>query len=259
MGRNYKITTWNVNGLRSALRNGIWEWVQIYSPDVLCLQEIRTSPAQLTEEQHEALKSYQVLWNPGTRKGYSGVATFNKEASDQYYLGMGDDEFDNEGRVIWSKQHNLDLYNVYFPNGGRDHGRVPYKLEFYARLLKKSLERREMGASIILCGDFNTAHQEIDLFYPKQNVNTTGFLPEEREWIDNYLNQGFVDIYRMLYPERVQYTWWTYRYGAREKNIGWRLDYFLISEELATRVVDVEIHEDILGSDHCPVSLILEI
>ena len=149
------------------------------------------------------------------------------------------------------------LFNIYFPNGQHDLARLPYKLEFYARLLELCDELHARGEQVILTGDFNTSHREIDLRNPKQNEGNTGFLPEERAWIDVYLAHGFVDIYRQLYPERVQYTWWTYRMNARARNVGWRLDYFLISQGLVGRVQDAAIHDDIPGSDHCPVSLTL--
>jgi exodeoxyribonuclease-3 len=149
------------------------------------------------------------------------------------------------------------LYNIYFPNGGQENKRVPYKLSFYEALLKICDGLHQEGQKIIITGDFNTAHNEIDLKNPKSNAKNTGFLPEEREWVDRYLDHGFVDAYRTLYPEREEYTWWTYRFNARKNNAGWRLDYFLVSEPLMDRVSDVIIHGDIMGSDHCPVSLIL--
>jgi len=258
MKNQLKITTWNVNGLRAALRNGIWEWVGEYSPDVLCLQEIRVRPEQLTEANLQLFEDYQVIWNPAERPGYSGVATFIKDDIQGFNNGLGDEHFDNEGRVIWSNHSNFGLYNIYFPNGGRDHSRVPYKLEFYASLLDICDKRRNLEEKFLICGDFNTAHQEIDLRNPKENAKTTGFLREERDWIDKYIDHGFEDIYRILYPEIVQYSWWTYRYGARQRNIGWRLDYFLVTHNLIENISDVIIHDDVYGSDHCPVTLIFE-
>ena len=258
MKKQLKITTWNVNGLRAALRNGIWEWVESYSPDILCLQEIRVKPEQLTATQNLVFKDYQVIWNPSERLGYSGVATLFKNDTLEYSLGLDDEQFDNEGRVIWSNHVGFSLYNVYFPNGGRDHARVPYKLAFYARLLDICDQKKAMGEQVMICGDFNTAHHEIDLQNPKENENSTGFLREERDWIDMYEDHGFVDVYRRLYPERVQYTWWTYRYGARQRNVGWRLDYFMVSKNLMTDVTNILIHDDVKGSDHCPVTLMIE-
>jgi exodeoxyribonuclease-3 len=258
MKNRLKITTWNVNGLRAALRNGIWEWVEAFSPDILCLQEIRTQPDQLTESQLLLFEDYEIIWNPAIRPGYSGVATFIRNGALEYSLGMGDKQYDNEGRLIWSNHSKFGLYNVYFPNGGRDHSRVPYKLAFYAQLLDICDRRHARGEKIMICGDFNTAHKEIDLRNPKENQNTTGFLPEERDWIDKYIEHGFVDVFRKLYPEEVKYTWWTYRYGARQRNIGWRLDYFVVSKNLISDIADVIVHNDVMGSDHCPVTLITE-
>jgi exodeoxyribonuclease-3 len=252
-----KITTWNVNGIRAALGKGLKEWALDQSPDVLCLQEIKARPDQLTDEQR-SFDGYSIHWNPADRPGYSGVATFMKGHSAEALLDLGEERFDVEGRVIRTRHDNFLLYNIYFPNGQRGQDRVDYKLDFYARLLTICDDLHKAGENIIITGDFNTAHQEIDLKNPKENAKTSGFMPEEREWVTKYLEHGFVDVYRQLYPDRVQYTWWTYRMNARARNIGWRLDYFLVSEKLAKHVRDVIIHEEVKGSDHCPVTLILD-
>lgn len=258
-----KITTWNVNGLRAALNKRMWDWVRVHDPDVLCLQEIKAAPAQLSDAQQALFDGYQAYWNSAQRPGYSGVASFirpNAHASPErpeVEPGMSRPVFDVEGRLIRSRHPGFLLFNVYFPSGQRDYGRVTYKLDFYSRLLEICERLHAAGEQIVICGDFNTAHCEIDLRNPRQNQTTSGFLPEERAWIDHYLASGFVDAYRALYPERVQYTWWTYRAGARQRNVGWRLDYFLVSEALASQVKDVIIHDDIPGSDHCPVTMIL--
>lgn len=252
-----KITTWNVNGLRAALGKGLMEWVQAHAPDVLCLQEIKVRPEQLTVEQRQAL-GYQIVWNPAQRPGYSGVASWVRKEPLETVLGLGESRFDVEGRVIRTRYPGFLLYNVYFPNGQRGQERLEFKLDFYARLLETCNRLHAQGEKVIIAGDFNTAHRPIDLKNPDENEMTSGFLPEERAWIDRYLEHGFVDVYRYLYPERVQYTWWTYRFAARRRGIGWRLDYFLVSESLLPRVQDVVIHEDVQGSDHCPVTLWLE-
>jgi exodeoxyribonuclease-3 len=252
-----KITTWNVNGYRAVLKKGFLQWVSDYQPDILCLQEIKARPDQI-EEEFKKIDGYQAIWNPAERPGYSGVLTFTKIEPQQVSLGLSRPEFDNEGRVIHLRYPSFDLFNVYFPNGQRGHDRVEYKLDFYAELLKQCDELHHAGKNVIITGDFNTAHREIDLANPKENANTSGFLPEERVWIDYYLEHNLVDVYRLLYPERVQYTWWTYRFGARGRNIGWRLDYFLTSKPVAEMTRDVIIHDEIQGSDHCPVSLILQ-
>jgi exodeoxyribonuclease III len=252
-----KITTWNVNGIRAALGKNLKEWVISESPDVLCLQEIKATPQQLTDDQRN-FPGYSVVWNPAVRLGYSGVATLFRKDPLDVVLGFDRPHFDLEGRAIRTRYEDFLLYNIYFPNGQRGQERVDYKLNFYAHLLDICDMLHAAGENIIITGDFNTSHKDIDLRNPKQNGKTSGFLPEERAWIDKYLEHGFVDIYRILYPERVQYTWWTYRMGARQKNVGWRLDYFLVSAKLAGRIKDVIIHEEILGSDHCPVSLLIE-
>jgi exodeoxyribonuclease-3 len=255
----FTITTWNVNGLRAAFRNGADQWWEKFDPDVLCLQEVRAQPEQLTDSQRAALDKRNPIWNPAERAGYSGVATFAKNKPLDTTIGLGIPRFDDEGRVIQTLLPEFRLFNIYFPNGGRDLSRVGYKLDFYQELLEICDQLHENGEKIIIAGDFNTSHQEIDLRHPKANEGHTGFLPEEREWIDIYLDHGFMDIFRELYPDREQYTWWTYRMNARENNVGWRLDYFLISEALYDFVEDVITHDDVLGSDHCPVSLLLDI
>lgn len=252
-----KIITWNINGIRAALNKNALNWAFEQSPDALCLQEVKARPEQLSESQNSVLNLPSV-WNPAERAGYSGVTTFYKNRPDEIVIGMGDPKFDAEGRIIQTRWGNLRLLNIYFPSGSRGHERVGYKLEFYAALLDICVSLHKRGEFLILTGDFNTAHQPIDLKNPKQNLKTSGFLPEEREWVQKYLDHGFVDAFRFLYPEKVQYTWWTARLNARERGIGWRLDYFLVSEALMPRVKDAVIHDRVTGSDHCPVELVLE-
>lgn len=254
-----KIISWNVNGVRAWLDKGAADWVLAQQPDVFLLQEIKARPEQLTNEQLGLLRQgYRDYWHPAVRPGYSGVATFSRQEPEEVRLGLGFPHYDDEGRVIASRHGDVLLFNIYFPNGQRDYGRLSYKLDFYADLLALCNQLHAQGEKIILTGDFNTAHREIDLRNPKENANTSGFMPEERAWIDRYLESGFVDIYRERFPERAQYTWWTYRFNARRRNIGWRLDYYLISAGLAERVSQVTIHDAVEGSDHCPVSIELE-
>ena len=252
-----KITTWNVNGIRAALGKGLKEWVLQQSPDMMCLQEIKAKTEQLSAEQMD-FPGYGISWNPAERPGYSGVATMCRRQPEQVAMGLGVERFDVEGRVIRTRHPGFFLYNIYFPNGQRGHDRVEYKQDFYARLLEICDELHAAGEKVIITGDFNTAHMPIDLARPDENQETSGFLPEEREWVDRFLAHGFVDAYRVLYPEKVQYTWWTYRMGARQRNIGLRIDYFLVSAALMPSVKDVIIHDDVTGSDHCPVSLLLD-
>lgn len=251
-----KITTWNVNGFRAILRKKALGWVNEVDPDVLCLQEIKVNLDQISENE-ASIDGYKGVWNPAERKGYSGTASFYKIDPINIEKGFGIEEFDTEGRVIRSKFPDFYLYNIYFPNGGQGNKRVPFKLEFYEVLLGICDELHANGENIIITGDFNTAHNEIDLANPKENEKNTGFLPEEREWIDRYLEHGFKDAFRELYPEEEIYTWWTYRFNSRERDIGWRLDYFFVSDPLMDRVEDVVIHSEVMGSDHCPVTLML--
>ena len=252
-----KIVTWNVNGLRAALKKDALTPVLSWTPDVLCLQEIKARPEQLTDEQRN-IPEYHIIWNPAERLGYSGVASLVRQEPLDFELGINAPHFDVEGRVIRSRHPDFLLYNIYFPNGQRGRERVDYKLGFYAHLLETCDVLHAAGENIIISGDFNTAHMPIDLKNPKENETTSGFLLEEREWVQKFLDHGFVDVYRLLYPDREQYTWWTYRFNARQRGIGWRLDYYLVSEALVPRIKDVIIHEDVPGSDHCPVELVIE-
>ena len=242
--------------MRAALNKGALDWAWQQKPDVLCLQEVKARPEQLSAAQADAL-GLRYVWNPAERPGYSGVTTFYKREPLEVGLGIGDPRFDVEGRVISSLHPGFRLFNIYFPSGTRGQERVNYKLDFYAHLLTQCDLLHARGEALILTGDFNTAHQPIDLKNPKANQKTSGFLPEERAWVQKYLDHGFVDVFRHLYPEKVQYTWWTNILNARQRGVGWRIDYFLISKALVPRVRDVIIHDGVLGSDHCPVELVL--
>jgi len=251
-----KITTWNVNGIRAAINKGFVEWATSYEQDVLCLQEIKAFREQIPENAIY-IDGYNAHIHSANRPGYSGVASYFRSAPEEIRIGLGIEKFDEEGRVIRSKHKDFYLYNIYFPNGQRGQDRVDFKLEFYESLLAECNQLHANGEKIIITGDFNTAHTEIDLANPKENQKTSGFLPEEREMITKYLQNGFKDAYRELYPDKIEYTWWTYRFGARRRNIGWRLDYFLVSDSLMKNVNDVVILGDVEGSDHCPVTLII--
>ena len=252
-----KITTWNINGIRAAMKKDVFGWVENNAADVVCLQEIKAKEEQI-EKEPIAKAGYELFINSAERPGYSGVANLFTRTPEAMQRGIGIEKFDTEGRVIQFSYPEFELFNIYFPNGGEENLRVPYKLEFYASLLEYCATLRKRGKEIIITGDFNTAHNEIDLKNPKSNEKNTGFLPEERVWIDKYLDFGFVDAFRRLYPEQETYTWWTYRFGAREKNVGWRLDYYLVTEQIFTHTKDVVIHTEVMGSDHCPVSLLLD-
>lgn len=263
-----KIYTWNVNGIRAVVQKGFLDWLEAAQPDILCLQETKAWPEQLPAELLLALQQlgYSAHWHSAEKKGYSSVATLCRSTAQpaaQVQLGLQGEEhaaFDREGRLIISEHPGFTLFNAYFPNGQHDLGRVPFKLDFYRALLAEAQRRRAAGQRVIITGDWNTAHREIDLKNPKANRKNTGFLPEECAMIDHYLDQGYLDIFRQRYPDTAEaYTWWSYRSGARERNIGWRLDYFLIVPELEPLVRDSVIHADVHGSDHCPVSLELEL
>jgi exodeoxyribonuclease-3 len=252
-----KITTWNINGIRATMKKDVFGWIEENAADIVCLQEIKAKEEQI-EKEPITKAGYEIYINSAERPGYSGVANLFTRSPEAMQRGIGIEKFDAEGRVIKFSYPEFELFNIYFPNGGEENQRVSFKLEFYASLLDYCAKLREQGKEIIITGDFNTAHNEIDLKNPKSNVKNTGFLPEERVWIDKYLDFGFVDAFRMLYPEQETYTWWTYRFGAREKNVGWRLDYYLVTEQIFTHTKDVVIHTEVMGSDHCPVSLLLD-
>lgn len=249
-----RLVSWNVNGFRSAVRNGFWEWLAADAPDVLCLQETRIPLEQLTEAmRHPA--GYHTYWHCAERKGYSGVATYCREQPLNVRQGFGQARFDIEGRVLITERQGFTLVNAYFPSGKRDLGRVAYKLDFYEAFLRYCSALRAEGHRLVICGDLNTAHQSIDLAHPGQNKRTSGFLPEEREALTRWLDEGFVDVFRHLHPDAREYTWWSYLFDARSRNVGWRIDYFLVAEELLSHVHGASIRSDVLGSDHCPVEL----
>ncbi len=252
------LVSWNVNGIRACVNKGFLDWINEESPDVLCMQEIKALEEQFPPEVLE-LEDYHKYINPAEKKGYSGVAVFSKEKPLKVLTGLGEERFDSEGRTLICEYKNYVLFNCYFPNGQRDHGRVPYKLDFYEKVLELYNHYISEGKKVIITGDFNTAHKEIDLANPKGNKKTTGFLEHEREWIDHYLDAGMIDCLRLFYPEQEGvYSWWTYRNNCRERNIGWRIDYFMASNNLKTKIKDCIHLPEVLGSDHCPIKLILK-
>ena len=249
-----KIISWNVNGVRAIHKKGFLDWLDIAQPDILCLQETKAQEDQLPNELLEG-HGYNTYWHSAEKKGYSSVATFCREEPLFIQKGIGIEKFDAEGRVLLTEHTDFILYNIYFPNGQKNEERLKYKLDFYDELLPIINEQVESGMNVIVTGDWNTAHHEIDLARPKENVKTSGFMPIERERLDLYVNDGWVDTFRFLHPEPERYSWWTYRFGARERNVGWRIDYFFVNEGFADRIQDADIHDDIMGSDHCPISL----
>ena len=252
-----KLYSWNVNGIRAAERKGFLDWLDQIQPDILCLQETKARVDQLGSSLIKD-HGYHTYWHSAQKAGYSGVATFCKE--EPYFIqeGLGIDRFDSEGRVLITEHENFLLYNIYFPNGQKDDTRLNYKLNFYDELLPIVNDQVENGNNVIITGDWNTAHHPIDLARPKENEKTSGFMPIERERIDTYVSHGWVDTFRHFHSDSDRYTWWTYRFGARERNIGWRIDYFFVNEILVEQLDDADIHPYIMGSDHCPVSLTLK-
>lgn len=253
----YTFYSWNVNGIRAAQRKGFLEWLDATQPDVLGVQETKAHPEQL-DEALLAPDGYETVWASAEKRGYSGVALFSKRPPVALQVGLGIEEFDREGRTIIADYGEFVFLTAYFPNGGRDHLRVPFKMRYKGAFLGHCNQLRAAGRSVIFCGDINTAHRPIDLARPRQNRNRTGFLAEERAWIDDIVAQGYVDTFRHCYPDRADaYSWWTYIGGARARNVGWRLDYLFVTSDLVPRIVDAAIHTDVIGSDHCPVSLTL--
>jgi len=254
-----KLMSWNVNGIRAVHRKGFLDWLKKARPDVLALQEIKARPEQLPDELREP-KGYHVIWNPAERPGYAGTATLSMKPPAEARSGFDVEKFDVEGRVTVTRHEPIVLFNVYFPNGGQGDERLAYKLEFYDALLSHVNDLVARGESVVVCGDLNTAHREIDLARPKQNRKTSGFMPIECEALDRWFQAGWVDAFRHLHPEaRDAYTWWTYRAGARERNVGWRLDTHLVSANLVARIRRSKILKDVPGSDHCPVLLDLDL
>jgi exodeoxyribonuclease-3 len=250
--------SWNVNGIRAAQKKGFLDWLHATQPDVLSVQETKAHPDQL-DEVLKTPKDYYTYWASAERKGYSGVGLYSRIEPQAVQIGLGPEKYDSEGRTIIADYGDFVLISAYFPNGGRDHSRVPFKMAYKDAFLDVCNRYRAEGRSLIFCGDVNTAHREIDIARPKENSDRTGFLPIERAWIDRVVEEGYLDTFRLLNPDtKDAYSWWAYWGTSRERNVGWRLDYFFITPDLKDRVLEAKIHADVLGSDHCPVSLTLE-
>ncbi|MCB0819165.1 MAG: exodeoxyribonuclease III, partial [Bacteroidetes bacterium] len=247
-----KIATYNVNGIRSALSKGLLDWVQAASPDVLCVQEIKSTAEQIAADEFEKL-GYKSYAFPAQKKGYSGVAVFTRTEPDQVVYGMGNERYDSEGRTIRLDFGNLTLINTYFPSGSSGDERQAFKMEFLADYQNYINELAKERPQLVVCGDYNICHRSIDIHNPVSNKNSSGFLPEEREWMEQFLNSGFVDSFRHLNPDPHHYTWWSFRAGARNKNLGWRIDYICLSQSLSNSLVSSRILPDARHSDHCPV------
>ncbi len=251
-----KLISWNVNGLRAVAKKGDFGNILAVSADILCLQETKCEAAQLSEDVRNPFGYFSYFSHSKMRKGYSGVAVFTKVKPEKVEEGMGVSDMDQEGRLLVLYYPEFVLLNCYFPNGGGGPERLKYKLEFYDNFLKFIEKLRKNGHKVIVCGDVNTAHEEVDLARPKENEKNTGFLPEERAWIDELIYSGYVDIYRHLHPNtKDAYTYWDMKTAARSRNVGWRIDYFFISPDLLKSVKHATIMHDFYGSDHCPIVL----
>jgi exodeoxyribonuclease-3 len=253
-----KILSWNINGIRAADKKGLFDWFKEELPTLLCLQEIKALPEQVPSHLKN-IPGYHIYFNSAKRKGYSGVATFSKQKPVDVKYGFGIEKFDNEGRVLLIVYPSFMLFNIYFPNGKKNQERLNYKMDFYDTFLSIADNYKAEGKNIVVCGDFNTAHKEIDLARPKENEKISGFLPIERAWIDTFIDHGYIDTFRQFNKDPEQYSWWDMKTRARERNIGWRIDYIFVNKEFIKYVKKAFILQDVMGSDHCPIGIEIEV
>ncbi len=251
--KSCKIATWNVNGIRASYEKGLSQFIKTNQPDILCLQETKAHFDQVAPAMQNLGYQYN-HWSSAERKGYSGVATFLNEKPKKVLTGIDNPDYEKEGRIIWSQHSHFDLYNIYFPNGGSGEERHFFKQKFLKELLSHLKFEMKKGKQIIVVGDYNVAHQEIDVHDPIRLSKESGFLPEERDWFSQFLKTGFIDCFRYLHPDKKEiYSWWSYRELARSRNKGWRIDYICMTQGLATSLKSCEILSQQVGSDHCPV------
>ena len=256
MKKKLRLVSWNINGIRAWHKKGASDWFFRTKPDILCLQETKAEPEQLPEEILEPKGYYSYFnWSKG-RRGYSGVSIYTKEEPNDVVPDLGIKALDQEGRLLTAYFDDWVIINCYFPNGGGGEERLKYKLKYYKAFLKHVNNIRDKGYKIIFCGDINTAHKEVDLSRPKANKKNTGFLPIERKWIDKVIDNDYIDSFRYLNPNSVDiYSYWDVKTRSRERNVGWRIDYFFIDSSLLDGLYSANIHDSILGSDHCPISI----
>ena len=254
MKNKLRIISWNVNGIRAAVRKNFHAWLLEENPDILCVQETKAHPDQLDDHLLNA-HDYHSFWSSAEKKGYSGTAIFAKKEPISMQTKVGVEALDKEGRMICLEYEKFFIINVYFPNGKAREERLDYKMDYYAAHLKFIEELRKKGKAVIVCGDYNTAHKEIDLARPKANEKISGFLPKERAWLDEYVEKGMVDTLREFNDKSAIYTWWSMRSGARSRNVGWRIDYFFIDKEHREMLKDAFVLADVIGSDHCPLGV----
>lgn len=253
--KTLRLLSWNVNGIRAIHKKGFVDWALMENPDILCLQETKAHPEQLPRELI-SIDNYESFFSHSKiKKGYSGVAVYTKIKPQEVRDGFGIPKFDDEGRILILDYKDFILFNIYFPNGKMSEERLQYKMDFYDAFLEYADNLLKQGRKLIICGDVNTAHKEIDLARPKENEKTSGFLPIERQWIDKFLSHGFVDTFRMFNDQPGNYTWWDMQTRARERNVGWRIDYFFVSENFKNNVKNAFILPEVMGSDHCPIGI----
>ena len=249
-----KIITYNLNGIRAAMSKGLIDWISQVSPDVLCVQEIKANPDQVGVFEFQEL-GYHHYWYPAQKKGYSGVANFTKQKPKHIEYGCGIKEYDDEGRILRIDFEEFSVMSVYHPSGSSGDLRQAFKMEWLGAFLNYINQLKATYPNLVICGDFNICHKAIDIHNPKSNANTSGFLPEEREWMEQFINSGFVDSFRYFNQEPHQYSWWSYRAGSRAKNLGWRIDYNFVTDNLKNRISRSVILPSAIHSDHCPVLL----
>ncbi len=249
-----KIITYNLNGIRSAMSKGLMDWLKAADPDILCVQELKAEPGQLDVTLFEKA-GYHHFWFPAQKKGYSGVAIFTKQKPDYVEYGCGIAEYDFEGRVIRADYGEISVMSVYHPSGSSGEDRQAFKMKWMSDFQKYIENLKKERPKLIICGDYNICHQPIDIHNPKSNANSSGFLPEEREWIDGFMKTGFIDSFRHFNKEPHNYSWWSFRANSRAKNLGWRIDYNLVSSNLEAKMKRVAILAEAMHSDHCPVVL----
>ena len=253
MAKRITLASWNVNGIRAAEKKGFLDWLLKSKYDIVGLQETKAEVGQLSPKLVHP-DGYESYWSSAIRKGYSGTAVYTKPSPIFAETNFGDPFLDGEGRIVLLEYEKFFLFNVYFPNGGSGPERLAFKLEFYKRFLKLAESFRKKKP-VIICGDVNTAHEEIDLARPKENANTSGFMPIERKWVSELIKAGYIDTFRMFTKDGGHYSWWDQKTNSRSRNVGWRIDYFLVSKELEKHVKKAWIDSDTMGSDHCPVVL----
>ncbi len=252
-----KIVSYNVNGIRSALSKGWLDWLKAADPDIVCLQEIKANPEQLDLTLFEKAGYYQ-YWHPAQKKGYSGVAILSKKKPDKIAVGCGMDRYDQEGRVLRADYGDISVMSVYMPSGSSGEERQAFKMEWLSDFQKYITKLKKERPNLIISGDYNICHRPIDIHNPASNANSSGFLPEEREWIDGFMKSGFVDSFRHYHQEPHNYTWWSFRANSRAKNLGWRIDYNLVSKSLESRMKRALIMPEAKHSDHCPLLVELD-